>query len=145
MAPMSTDIGVVIITAPTVPPRTIISAVGDMISRIFPPSRMRPRTIPPIPRARPPIVAKSSFEPDLLAIVHRIIHLVVGERTVAKSLENGAAELDHLRDNLLAALADADLLPCRQCDDGIGCRFEIFDQIRVQHEGFVTASGQVNH
>src|SRR5271169_6906560 len=41
------DSGNCSITAPRVPPRTMSAAVGWMICMIFPPSRVRPRIIPP--------------------------------------------------------------------------------------------------
>src|SRR5215469_4541272 len=51
--------GVVIMTAPSVPPRTITAAVICMTSCSRPPSRTRPAAMPDIASARPPMVAKS--------------------------------------------------------------------------------------
>ena len=45
--------GVLIITAPQVPPKTMMAAVICEMSRMLPPSIIRPPTIPPKARIRP--------------------------------------------------------------------------------------------
>ena len=67
--------------------------------------------------------------------------LIVRDRGVfEKGTDNGigsvdpAAEFDHSVNHLIGAFTDAHDLSVRQGDHGIGCLFNMFDQIRVQDE-----------
>src|SRR6267378_6500807 len=62
-APMRVCMGVVTITAPTVPHRTMMAAVTCDTSLTLPPSITSPPSIPPRARSRPPRLAKSGLPP----------------------------------------------------------------------------------
>ena len=70
------DKGVVTITAPKVPPRTIIAAVYCARSARRPPSRTRPPRIPPRATTRPAILARSGFVPDAFAFAPGVFGLL---------------------------------------------------------------------
>src|ERR1700676_1493001 len=78
------DIGVVNITAPTVPPRTIIAAVTCARSANLPPSRTRPPRIPPSARTSPPILARSSLVPPALPLAAAALLSAMGFRYLAQ-------------------------------------------------------------
>src|SRR5882757_4874284 len=66
-APFNTRMGVAIITAPMVPPNTIIAAVNWRMSLILPPSISRPPKIPPKASTNPRSVARSGLPPGAFA------------------------------------------------------------------------------
>src|SRR5580698_343079 len=84
-APFSTPIGVLTITAPSVPPSTMNAAVICEMSLILPPSINNPPTIPPNASASPAMVARSGREPPALAVPGLTVFSVFGFSTLAGS------------------------------------------------------------
>ena len=151
--------GVLTITAPHVPPRTMMAAVIWEMSWSLPPSMIRPPTIPPKARIRPPSVAKSgrvvlafgvaardlrrlqqvdcfdppyrscAFRPALQAT--RGLVRMRGHRLWP--VRNQAAKLDHLLDHFISGLHDDQLLTCGQRNHGVRRRLDVFDKVRVQN------------
>src|SRR5581483_4135916 len=127
-APRKTDSGVVTITAPMVPPRTIRAAVTCCTSLSLPPSSNRPPRIPAKASRRPRTVERSIF-PFLFMAASAFR----GKHRAAE----GADPLYHF----IRRFEHHEALAGGQDDDRIGRYFNMFDKIRVQHDGDVIEAG----
>src|SRR5580658_9215791 len=126
-------------TAPIVPPSTIMAAVGCRIWAIFPPSSSKPARIPPTARNIPTIVllsTRSSFRTRVDTVIERGTarhsHCspgICGDRQ--QSDDYGTPEFDHTRDHFIRRLMNQDLVPAHQRDHGVGIALDTLDQIRV--------------
>src|ERR1035438_3925650 len=112
IAPFNTAKGVVNITAPMVPPKTVNAAFSCLRSEAFPPSSMRPPRIPPTARMTPPIEPKSGRELfDSLGCGLAIGVILRGEKR--------PPEEAYAIDNLLGGFQHHDFLTGCQTYDGI--------------------------
>src|ERR1035438_7862494 len=133
-ARISTESGVVIITAPIVPPRTIIAEVIWATSRSRPPSITRPPAIPPMARSSPPMVAKSG--------------LALGSgMEISRGLreKNGPPiQPDPLHD-LVRRFQHNQFLVIGQRDQRVRRALDLFDEVGVQYDRGLVQAGDVDH
>src|ERR1019366_271178 len=164
------SIGVVTITAPRVPPRTMMAAVSCATSFTLPCSSTRPPRMPTSARARPPSVARSGRCPDCFfaffaesgvgAVVSAMsysistaVHGFVGGRalpgqdgrTEQNAAVDGPAELHHPPDYLFGGFQHYQLLPGGQTDHRVGCHLDRFDEVRIEHQRPMVEPREVNH
>src|SRR5579871_1718280 len=116
--------GVVTMTAPIVPQSTIMAAVTCATSLTRPPSRVRPPRMPPTASTRPPMVTRSGFPPDFfragsfsaIGFVQAVpggdqaFVILVPERALASSCDDGPAELDDPFEHFFGGFEDDELL-----------------------------------
>src|SRR5258708_5259816 len=159
-APMSVCIGVVTITAPMVPHRTMMAAVTCDTSLTLPPSITKPPRIPPRARSRPPRLARSGLPPDFFAALgaasaidvvrisglsESLLNVVVFQRALAGTSEDGFTKPDDPLDDLFGRFEYYYLLACGQSDYSIGGNFHVLDKIRVQHQRDVIQACELDH
>src|SRR6185437_430707 len=150
--------GVVTMTAPTVPPITIIAAVICVTSATFPPSSTRPPRIPPKAITKPMSVAKSTpeelfpREPPFpsrfmrLALAgNRFLCCCMNPRYAPWAVEDGLPEADHPFNHLVGRLEYEKLLTRCQCNYSIRCDLNMLDQVGVDDQGNMIQASQVNH
>src|SRR5271166_2727495 len=112
----TTGIGNCSITAPSVPPNTIIAAVGCRTCEILPPSSNRPATTPPTPTASPAKLLLSTVRLDCpqgrAGEAMRIGGFVAaeGKRTILDTVDDGTAELKDAVDHLPSSFKHHQLL-----------------------------------
>src|ERR1035438_324643 len=162
-------IGVVTITAPRVPPRTMMAAVNCATSLTLPSSSTSPPRIPASARARPPTVARSGRRPGLLPLesgagavvsvcamfdsisagkrgrVRRDAPPFREGRAEERAAIDGPPELHHPPDYLFGSFQHHQLLPRGQTDHRIGGHLDPFDEIRVEHQRQMIEAREVNH
>src|SRR6266849_21178 len=144
-APMRVCIGVVTITAPIVPQRTMMAAVTWATSFTLPPSSTRPPSIPPTARIKPPRVAKSGLPPDFffgepasaidfvwIATCGRLLEIQPSQRTLACARNDGPSKPDNALHYLISRFQHHDLLPRSQGNHRVGGHLHVLDEIRVQ-------------
>src|SRR5208283_697038 len=139
------------ITAPRVPPKTIIAAVGCRICEILPPSSRSPATTPPTPMANPAKLLLSTV--GLRSAWRRIgeamgvCELVAagGRSAILCASKDSAAELQHAFDHLPGGLAHHQLLAVEQGDDGVRRLLDIFDEVGVERQARVVQAGELDH
>src|SRR5581483_5176139 len=128
--------GVVTMTAPIVPPSTIISAVTCAMSVSLPPSISNPPRIPPAANTNPPSVARSGLlDPALAMRLHLRRFARLNLRRRKCGAHDGPPELDHLLDHFLGRFQNHKTLARRQCHHRIGRHFHVLDQIGVDDQG----------
>src|SRR5579864_4517601 len=159
-APTRVRMGVVTITAPMVPLRTMMAAVTWAMSFTFPPSITRPPTMPPSARIRPPIDAKSILPPDFFAatgplsaigfvrsvrLAGRRSGICPAQRTTEGAGNDRPPELDNALHHFLGRLQDHDLLARGQGHDRIRGDLHVLDEIRVQDQRDVIQACELDH
>src|ERR1700680_152199 len=159
-APISVLIGVVTMTAPMVPQRTMMAAVTCATSLTLPPSITRPPRIPPIARTSPPSDARSGLPPDFLGAAGAFsaicfVHFAgcpdlgpafrrrQGARKGAGY--QGSPVLDDAIHYFLGGFKDYDLLPRCQRHDRVRGHIHMFDEIRVQDQRGVIQACELDH
>src|ERR1035441_4075739 len=140
------SIGVVTITAPKVPPRTMMAAVSCATSFTLPCSSTKPPRMPPTASAKPPRVARSGRRPDVFFAlfagsgvgtvvsamscpISTAVRGLVGRRalpgrdrwTEQNAAVDGPAELHHPPDHLFGGFQHDLFLPGGQTDHCVGC------------------------
>src|SRR5579884_3722473 len=142
----TTGIGKAINTAPKVPPRTIIAAVGWRICPIFPPSSVMPPIIPAsattIPAQLPLSTACTSFR-LLLQPVPQRQHC--GRKRSKRGGQQAPTKIDNAVDDFLDGFCYHDFLSRNQRDDSVRRVLHEFDQIRVHNDGLLIQPREFNH
>src|SRR6266700_1878420 len=109
-------------SAPMVPPNTIMAAVGWMTWAIFPPSIISPARIPATARMIPPIVLLSTAESLRGTTWMCRLRLHNGRVDVStagrQSSQYRAPEIDDPEDHVGRGLADDNLLTVNEGDHG---------------------------
>src|SRR2546425_7557337 len=126
-APMRVCMGVVTITAPIVPHRTMMAAVTCDTSLTLPPSITSPPKIPPKARIRPPRLARSGLPPDFLGALgaasaidvvrsaglsETLLYVLLSQGALADTGKDGFAKADDPLDHLFRRFEYYYLLAC---------------------------------
>src|SRR5271167_5038204 len=139
------------ITAPSVPPKTIMAAVGCRICEILPPSSSRPATTPPTPTASP---AKLLLSTAGLRCAGRGIGeavrigkvLMTGAgRTLAGAPDDGATKLQHPLDHLTGGFTHHELLAVEQRDDRVRGLLDILNKVGVERQAGIVQANELDH
>src|SRR5580658_495381 len=164
----SRSIGVVTITAPRVPPRTMMAAVSCATSVTLPFSSTSPPRMPVSARAKPPMVARSRRRPDSFfaesragAVVFAMaystsiaVHGIV--RRPAQSVHAGGrierntpvdspAEFHYPPDYLFGRFQHHQLLSAGQTDHRVGSDLDQFDEVGIEHQRQMVEAREMNH
>src|SRR5271157_3479792 len=150
-AELTTGSGNCSITAPRVPPKTIIAAVGCKICEILPPSSNSPAMTPPTPTIKPATLLLSTV--GLRCAYRRvgeatgISELVAagGRTAILGAANDGAAELQDTFDHLPSGLAHHQLLAVEQGNDRVWRLLDIFDEVGVERQARVVQAGELDH
>ncbi len=136
----TTGIGYCSSTAPRVPPKTMMAAVGCSTCASLPPSSSSPATIPPRPISNPAKLLLSTSAP-----FRRGSRRCFGRRAVVGSQfgadQDGATEVPYPLDDLLGRLPYYQLFAAQQGDDRVWRFLDILDQVRVDAPGVCCSSG----
>src|SRR5439155_20180464 len=133
--------GVETMTAPAVPPSTIIAAVNCETSLILPPSTTNPPSKPPRATTIPPSVARSGT-----GAVFRFFRFGrLSHDPLRQTASDLAAKFDHLQNHLARSLEHDELLPVHEADHRVRRCFDVLDLIRVQHQWNVVDPRQMDH
>src|SRR6476661_2159011 len=116
-APISVGVGVVIITAPSVPPRTIMPPVTCARSRMFPPSNARPPIIAPRPTRRPATVPRSREERAALLLAMTGLRACRDHSQSWKLADDSPAITHDSADNLFRRFEHSIVVATGQRDD----------------------------
>src|ERR1017187_1954026 len=164
------SIGVVTITAPRVPPRTMMAAVSCATSFTLPCSSTRPPRMPASARAKPPNVARSGRCPDgffasfaesgagavVSAMSYSIstaISSLAGRRalpgrdgrTEQNAAVDGSTELHHPPDYLFGGFQHHQFLPSGQTDHRVGGHLDRLNEVRIEHQRPMVEAREVDH
>src|SRR5579875_1545467 len=133
-------------TAPNVPPRTIIAAVGCRIWPIFPPSSVMPPIIPASATMTPAQLPLSTACTSFCLLLQTATQRQHGRRKRCKRRRQQApTKIDNAVDNFLDGLCYHDFISRNQCDDSVRRVLNELDQVRVHHDGFLIQSSEFNH
>src|SRR5277367_1646570 len=153
------DSGNCSITAPRVPPKTMSAAVGWMICMIFPPSRVRPRIIPPAAMSTPAqlLLSRPRLISRLLFFCAtrlrrtfqrgwiRFRRAEVGGNTRSDSpLGMNVKFVDQLED-IFERFAHNQFFACEQGDHGVWSIFDELNQIGVHDERPIVEASEMDH
>src|SRR5579872_339490 len=119
-------------TAPAVPPKTIIAAVGCSIWEMVPPSSSKPPMMPTKPNSTPPTLALSTLLSfAFLVTFRRQIHDRKSSGTHPRPAHHGgeqlATKLDHPIDYLLHSFLHQKFLAIQQGDDSVRVLLDSFN------------------
>src|SRR5580704_7236240 len=148
---MTTGSGNWSMTAPSVPPKTIMAAVGCTIWPRFPPSSRRPARIPPNARMIPPRLDLSTLSLSLgltAAWIGRPGDECVGRRRVpgkGESLKYRASEVDDAGEHFADFFENHNFFARDQSDQGVRRLLDELDQVGIDGEGLVVETRELNH
>ena len=152
--------GVVTITAPMVPHRTMMAAVTWATSLTLPPSITRPPRMPPMARIRPPMRRQIGFAAGFLCCLGgRVSHRFRPERRLFRSLldiqppqraltgtgNDGPAKPDNPFDHFFRRFEHHNLLAGGQGHHRIRGNLHVLDEIRVQDQRGVIQACELDH